>query len=659
MDFYKGTIPILDDEPSAKLLWEPGAEYGKGYEERDYDLYPEEMMQHPSEMDLYDESEWDALYDSQEEQESSLEHIFLRGGKPAFVNLDQNGHGYCFPAGTRIRMADGTQKNIEDVKLLDRVLTAEGNLRRVMQCHVREHKGQLAVVKTFGHGHLKLTPNHSVLTKRGYVPAGELTANDWIVMPRYAPQESVIIQTAEHVQGVRRRIANVAGVAQWETRMPSDSDASHKAMPDFIRMTPGVGRIFGLWLAEGHIDKTTGSVIWSFNVNETDTLAAEVVNLVQSEWGMEAYTKPGPGPNVTQVVLQGVMWCQLFKSLCGTGSGTKKPHADLMAGPKDFLEGMFWGWMSGDGCSRNVNKKRGYSHVHETGATISHNLALAMYDIANAIGLSPVIQREKPQKNRHAKTRQIVWKVLVNPNPSSYRHNYRVEVEESRMWRKVRHVEFEDFDGTVFNIGVAGDNSYVAEGVGVHNCWAYSTGHALMLSMLADNRPLTRLNPHSVASIIKNGADQGGWCGLSAQKVSEIGMAPEGNGEGQWPLHSRDYQRHYNEACKKRMADFKITEDWTDLTRREYDRNLTEKQLATALFNNIPCPTDFNHWTHSVCSLRWVRIERGSWGGLILNSWKGWGRFGLGVLRGSKAIPNGAIGVRNVGRRAAQRALAT
>lgn len=283
MDYYKGTIPILDDEPAAKSLWEPGAEYGKGYEERDYSIYPEDMMQHPSEMDLYDPSEWDALYDFQEEHESSLEHIFLRGGKPAFVNLDQDGDGYC---------------------------------------------------------------------------------------------------------------------------------------------------------------------------------------------------------------------------------------------------------------------------------------------------------------------------------------------------------------------------------------WGYSAGHALMMSMLADHRPLTRLNPHSVCSIIKKGANQGGWCGLSSQVISEIGMAPEGNGEGEWPLHSRDYQRHYNEACKKRMADFKITEDWTDLTRQEYSRNLTEKQLATALFNNIPCPTDFNHWGHSVCSIRWVRIERGSWGGLILNSWKGWGRFGLGVLRGSKAVPNGAIGVRNVGRRAIQRVLA-
>jgi len=47
-----------------------------------------------------------------------------------------------------------------------------------------------------------------------------------------------------------------------------------------------------------------------------------------------------------------------------------------------------------------------------------------------------------------------------------------------------------------------------------------------------------------------------------------------------------------------------------------------------------------------VCQVRWVRIERGSWGPLILNSWKGWGRHGLAVLRGRQAVADGAIAIR-------------
>jgi hypothetical protein len=94
------------------------------------------------------------------------------------------------------------------------------------------------------------------------------------------------------------------------------------------------------------------------------------------------------------------------------------------------------------------------------------------------------------------------------------------------------------------------------------------------------------------------------------------------------------------------MAKYKIQEDWVDLTRQKYNRNLTLAQVATCGFNNIPGPRDYNWWRHSVCGLRWVRIERGSWGQLILNSWPRWGRHGLGVLRGNKATPNGALGIR-------------
>lgn len=177
-------------------------------------------------------------------------------------------------------------------------------------------------------------------------------------------------------------------------------------------------------------------------------------------------------------------------------------------------------------------------------------------------------------------------------------------------------------------------------------CWAYSVGHAIMIDRLRRNLPPVRLNPHSVAAIIKRGRDEGGWCGLSAKFGREHGFAPEGNGPGQWPLHSRDL-RHDTPALRAEMARYKLDEEWVDLTRSIYDQNMTRAQLATSEFMNIPGPGDFNWWRHSVCRLRWVRVERGNWGRLILNSWPNWGRYGLGVLIGNKAVPDGALAIRS------------
>lgn len=177
-------------------------------------------------------------------------------------------------------------------------------------------------------------------------------------------------------------------------------------------------------------------------------------------------------------------------------------------------------------------------------------------------------------------------------------------------------------------------------------CWAYSTGHAIMLDRLRRNLPLVRLNPHATAAIIKRGRDEGGWCGLSAKFGREHGYAVEGTGPGQWPLHSRDL-RFDTPQLRAEMAKYKIDEDWVDLTRQVYDQNLTRAQIATCGFLNIPGPRDYQWWGHSVCGVRWVRIERGSWGQLILNSWKGWGRYGLGVLRGDKSLTMGALAIRS------------
>lgn len=177
-------------------------------------------------------------------------------------------------------------------------------------------------------------------------------------------------------------------------------------------------------------------------------------------------------------------------------------------------------------------------------------------------------------------------------------------------------------------------------------CWAYSTGHSIMLDRLKQNLKPIRLNPHGPASIIKKGKDEGGWGGLSAQFARENGYPVEGAGPGQWPKWSRDYKKYDTPECRAQMALHVVTEDWCDMTRQVYDQNLTMAQVATCGFLNIPGPRDYNWWSHSVCGVRWVRIAKGNWGQLILNSWLGWGRHGLAVLQGSQKVCDGGLGFR-------------
>src|SRR5690348_11436726 len=178
---------------------------------------------------------------------------------------------------------------------------------------------------------------------------------------------------------------------------------------------------------------------------------------------------------------------------------------------------------------------------------------------------------------------------------------------------------------------------------GFPDCWAHSTAHAIMLNRMAQNLPVVRLNAVAVATLLRQ--TDGGWCGLSMKFARENGYPVIGTGPGEWPYQSR----HGKDTPELRasMALHKSLEDWYDLGRQEYDQELSTQQIATCGFNNWPTALDFNKYSHSMAGLRRVRIERGAWGELILNSWIRYGYFGLIVIPDSTARPDNAVALRS------------
>jgi hypothetical protein len=175
---------------------------------------------------------------------------------------------------------------------------------------------------------------------------------------------------------------------------------------------------------------------------------------------------------------------------------------------------------------------------------------------------------------------------------------------------------------------------------GFSDCWCHSTAHAIMMDRAKQNLPPIRLNAVAVATLM--GRTDGGWCGLSMKFARENGYPVIGTGPGQWPYQSRRGQD--TPELRAGMKLHRDLEDWYDLAKAEYDQDLSQAQLATCLFNNMPSPSDYNRFGHSMLSLRLVRIEAGSWGLLTLNSWKGFGYFGLCVLAGM--WPDGSCALR-------------
>lgn len=174
-------------------------------------------------------------------------------------------------------------------------------------------------------------------------------------------------------------------------------------------------------------------------------------------------------------------------------------------------------------------------------------------------------------------------------------------------------------------------------------CWAYSVTRTAEYVRAVQNLEYVPLSAHSVGCKVKGFRDEGAWCGLSAQFIRANGIVPE----SLWPAKSMN-RAHDTAASWEEAKKYRITEDFVDLTTQVWDQSLTFNQVVSCLLLNIPCAVDFNWWGHSVCAFDAVERD----GEVCLeidNSWTdAWGENGVGLLRGQKKYPNGAVATRVV-----------
>lgn len=614
MEYYKGSIPILEDRPSDRDTLYP-ADASFGLVERDYDIYPKEMFDAPSGIPIIEESNWDAYYEEEEATQSSLEHLFLQGerNQPAFVNLDQNGTNYCHTADTEVLTEKGWKfwpdYNGSDLLGTMNQITGDLEFQSPLARQVLEYKGE-TIHSTNNRINFGVTPNHRMLVRKwdesrrtlsdsySFVTAANL---GWYVGLPYAPRGFV---------GTEFK------------RLAIEGDREYSG-DDFMAM-------LGLVVSDGYAGGTDNTRNWvsfaSFREETRQDIAALAVRLGFHE---------SPSNRGVWIRYNAGALADWIRTNCYINPELKaknKRVPDLVKCASMRQIEVFLRYFN--------DRDRSGSQFFSA----SKRLIDDLQEILLRVGKRSTINKQRAAKdvpysgNSSGVIRSGVLNILT------------VSKTTRLCLDRKKHIETDRYNGLVFCATVP-NGTLVTRRCGTvlisGNCWGYSTGHAQMITRLIMNEPLIRLNPAATCAILMNGRNDGGWCGLSAKWGRENGYAVEGNGPGQWPGHSRNL-KYDTPALRAAMKQHRITEEWVDVNRYVYDQKLTRVQYASALLSKMPCPSDYNFWGHSVCGLRWVRIARGDWGTLILNSWLRWGRFGLAVLRGNQAVPNGALTVRSV-----------
>lgn len=594
--------PIFDDSTPSDVLFPAGM--GRGLVPRDYAVDPPEMFAPPSELALIPRSEWSARIKEQEQLKSRTSDVLLAAEIPS---LNQGPIGYCATADTEVLTPRGWV-GYPDYNWTDPVATVSPVTHRMefqvpFQRHVYDYDGPM-IYSTHQRLDFGVTPDHQMYVRKWDEAARTLS-------PNYS-----FVRAADlgWYAGFLAAPSGWLGTELVEVEVPGDRRYDGD---DFLAM---VGIVLSCGCAGG-TEKTRNWVSFC-SFREADRGRVEA--LAHRIGFRESPSRRGVFIRYNAGAL--AEWFRQNAYSGGSRSPNKRvPDIVKVASVRQIK--LFMDWFN----DRDRNGRYFYSS--------SRRLIDDLQELHLRVGRRGSISYAEGRESRFGD------KVIR----SSGQWTLSVSAGEQLSIERKRQIETDRYRGPVYCAGVPNHTLITRRNGSVlvsSNCWSHSTVGCVQAVRAVNNQPYVPLSAYAVAATIKAGRDEGGWCGLSAKFLRERGVPSQ----QLWPQGDRAYRRYDTPEVWANAALHKVTEDWTDLTREVYDQNLTFDQLATCLLVGVPCAVDFNWWGHSVMACDLVEVEPGSFGVRIRNSWgDAWGEKGFGILRGQKAIPDGALAIRVAG----------
>jgi IMP dehydrogenase/GMP reductase len=275
----------------------------------------------------------------------------------------------CLGAGTRILMANGLYKNIEDIKLHDKVINRNGEPVEVIgvRCSgfrdVVKYRGNLFYKETLVTGeHLHLIGDFSstphvledgslakTLDKREKV-AGFPSKYKWLSIEELSTHVCLMPRNI-HFDIPESFVLNLKDI--------SLSHRNWKHFIDYPEIHPSydLGYIFGLFLGDGtsnlkHYKRgtdsrnLTGSLSWSFGLHES-IVAEKLQAALNGVFGCFANTKLKRRKNVLMVLNRSNVLCRLF-GMFGKKDGKHLPE-QFWCSDHEYLKGLLDGLIDSDG----------------------------------------------------------------------------------------------------------------------------------------------------------------------------------------------------------------------------------------------------------------------------------------------------------------------
>lgn len=356
-----------------------------------------------------------------------------RGKKVMQIIRANGGTGpepWCFAAGTLVSTPEGL-KTIESLSAGDEVFSAQGGVVPVLD--ILSRKSKTVSVRAMGLDGTITTKNHPYLARRNsgrpgkpvfgdaeWVHAGDLKRGDMLCAPHLSGGWKEVDDLEAYVVG--RWIAD-----GWRT------DGTQRGGKDMRREV---------------------KICCSHDESEELSSRLDAAGLKHSA--------SHRSDTATEFRLP-TSFLSMVDS-CGKYAHGKMMPADVLSWNDAARHALLQGYIDGDG------------HVYEDGLisvnTVSRTLAHGVAQVARSLGLVPKLYAQE----RAATT--VIQGRTVNQNGARYQVSFypdgqrgmnHARVEDDMQWLPVRSVEKAEKQ-VVYNLTVAGSNTFIADGMAVHNC---------------------------------------------------------------------------------------------------------------------------------------------------------------------------------------------